>query len=115
MGAFPDARPCSGGCSAIFCSEKCEARYGSHHQVLCPGSDFGSSALAGFYAHAVETNEIFLMAAQIMAMILVGYREDAGDLSRVMLPFDMFRKAPWWEVISSPDEDVVSTDDFRKA
>lgn len=23
--AFPDARPCSGGCSAIFCSEKVRA------------------------------------------------------------------------------------------
>lgn len=73
-----------------------------HHSVLCVGtvSDQGHP-LFQFKAHAIENHELFLLAGQIVASVLCGWRA-TGDLQGSMAPFLHFISKPWWEV--SPHE-----------
>ena len=78
-------------------SVQCEARYGSHHQVLCPGSDFGSSALAGFYAHAVG---VFERPRATLAVVGVGRRYRCGCSCAVSLSLSL-PLLSWWVLLLS--------------
>ncbi|KAG2493087.1 hypothetical protein HYH03_008750 [Edaphochlamys debaryana] len=83
-------------------------------------------ALAAFAAHAAETNEIFLLAAQVVASTLLkasrllseggGTASDAaavcGALAAAWRPYVYGWKRCWWEAVAVP-EDVEDEDEFR--
>jgi hypothetical protein len=129
---------CPGGCGLLFCSVGCaQANFAEQHQLLCPGpaqpscasgstappfsadgglqalmSDMQISplpeALARFEAHAAQSNEIFLLAAKAMALVLCSVR--AGSSLEAAL--EHFPGPLWWEAIATP-EDVADPEQFR--
>ena len=125
--ALPAAVSCRGGCSeATFCSQSCaSAAWESHHSLLCPASPACAQQLLEFYDHADHTNDVFRLAAQVIAATLTAAeRQLAGSLDSrdsaqlwVALqqgwePFSMGHKALWWECVALPD-DVHNEAEFR--
>ena len=71
---------------------------------ISPNSDL----LALFEGHAAQSNEIFLMAAKALALVLCSVRRGAS-LSSALEPFP---GPVWWESIATPD-DVSDEAPFR--
>ena len=142
--AGPDPVACVGQCSAhVYCSERCrDDDWNMHERMLClgeRGTARNKQALEEFYAHASETNDIFIVAAKVVANMCVRAMEakrthDATqssgksvvdeDEERVMqkvydyarLPYAVVHNAPWWECVATPDDcedDEVAETDFR--
>jgi hypothetical protein len=83
-----DPIPCIGGCGEMYCSEKCRelafSQYPPHmhrlrfyvtpaiyHHLLCVGQISSTShPLYRFKQHALETNELFILASQLIARII---------------------------------------------
>ena len=91
---------------------------------MCTGSitdeEADSSALVQFKIHACETNEIFLLVADIFASICCsvdemraeGIMDDAIILTNVLSPYAKFVRNPWWEVAIPSIHDVgISLED----
>lgn len=98
---------CNAGCGALYCSDGCrQLAYAAHHALLCPGeaAKADDSAFGHFLNHTLVTNEIFQLAAKVVAKILLRFVA-TQDLAQARQPVDMFCKLPWWEVITS-EEDV---------
>lgn len=98
---------CNASCGALYCSESCrQLAYAAHHALLCPGeaSKADETAFGHFLNHTLVTNEIFQLAAKVVAKIVLRYVE-THDLAQARQPVDMFCKLPWCEVITS-EEDV---------
>lgn len=145
---FAGAEPvaCVGGCSRnVYCSERCrDDDWDSHERMLClgeGGTARNKQALQEFYAHASETNDIFIVAAKVVANMCVRALNAAKrthkasnnsgkavvdkDEEEVMqnvydyarLPYAVVHNAPWWECVATPDdceEDEVAEREFRQ-
>ncbi|TYZ59868.1 hypothetical protein PybrP1_011267, partial [[Pythium] brassicae (nom. inval.)] len=93
-----------GACGAVYCSARCQkAAYDAHHAVLCPHSTANESPMGEFVKHTLVTNEIFQLAAKVLATILRRFVA-THDAAAARQPVDMFCKMPWWEVITSEDD-----------
>ncbi|OQR80811.1 hypothetical protein ACHHYP_17150 [Achlya hypogyna] len=93
---------CACACGAVYCSKACRsAAWERYHCVLCTGHP--DTPFHDFVQHAIDTNEIFLLAAQVLARIVVAYAKDQ-NLAAARRPVDMFCKLPWWEVVASPED-----------
>lgn len=147
---------CPGGCSEeSYCSAACaEAAWQQYHQLLCPGPDAAGSssgkgkapagsgggsrsaerrraALREFLHHADETNDVFCLAAVVLARTLLGAErlleqqgaagsscgesgggssaEPSADacwsaLVAAWEPFACGHKGLWWEAVAAPAE-----------
>ncbi|KAF0685586.1 Aste57867_22554 [Aphanomyces stellatus] len=109
-------------CGAVYCSNECRvAAWERYHCLLCPanpdspmqefflhsiGSDVSlcqrmtkneTSNETSIYVFPTETNEIFLLAAQVICTTCVNYAR-TGSIEESRKPVDMFCKLPWWEV-----------------
>ncbi|GLE03694.1 hypothetical protein PINS_up012596 [Pythium insidiosum] len=85
-------------CGDLYCSKLCQIRaYHEFHAVLCPRDD-PFSAMSEFVRHTQETNDIFLLAAKVIARVLCRFLV-SRDLIKAREPMDMFYKKPWWEVV----------------
>ncbi|KAJ0394190.1 hypothetical protein ATCC90586_005134 [Pythium insidiosum] len=85
-------------CGDLYCSKLCQIRaYHEFHAVLCPRAD-PFSAMSEFVRHTQETNDIFLLAAKVIARVLCRFLV-SRDLIKAREPMDMFYKKPWWEVV----------------
>ncbi|DAZ94478.1 TPA: hypothetical protein N0F65_003412, partial [Lagenidium giganteum] len=85
-------------CGAAFCSRLCQAKANHEfHAILCPGQDEFNS-MHEFLRHVQWTNEIFILAAKVIARILARFIA-TRDLEKAREPIDMFYKKPWWEVV----------------
>lgn len=116
---------CTGGCDeVVYCSEACrDASWKRHHSLMCSGIDHhGKEWWEAFYEHAQNTNDIFILAAKAMSMVLL----DAYDrimnhnvspregLVEAWKPFKMGYKKRWWESVALPsDVDPGEEDQFR--
>ncbi|EFJ45026.1 SET and zf-MYND domain-containing protein [Volvox carteri f. nagariensis] len=130
---LPKPMPCRRGCGALYCSAACEAEAWEHsHCLLCTGTRTSSSPLVElkaepFWEHARETNEIFLLAAQVVVSTLLrAARLLAGSSSGAAGPSDAYRSALlaawqpymygwkrcWWDSVAVPD-DVDDEEEFR--
>ncbi|CAN1161187.1 Histone-lysine N-methyltransferase ATXR2 [Linum perenne] len=128
---LPSAVSCSGGCGeAYYCSMSCaEADWKSSHSLLCTGKrseSLSRDALLKFAQHANETNDIFLLAAKMIAFTILRYRKlKAGCLERkqpgstswellleAWKPISIGYKKTWWDSISLP-ADVSDETSFR--
>ena len=147
--------PCRNRCGELFCSEQCESDLWLHgHDLLCTGlipdpaqeervedegsvsGDSGETSkqdlhpLLKFKMHAVESNEIFLMVADLVAMVVSKrarqmqtkaeersrrFNSDDGlnvndckinanvsSLEDLLSPYLDFTLMPWWEVATNP-------------
>ncbi|ETI41798.1 hypothetical protein F443_12992 [Phytophthora nicotianae P1569] len=85
-------------CGELYCSKLCRMRaFHEYHAILCPRSD-PWSAMGEFLKHTLHTNDIFLLAAKVIARVLSRYLV-WRDIVKAREPIDMFYKKPWWEVV----------------
>ncbi|KAG8470261.1 hypothetical protein KFE25_008682 [Diacronema lutheri] len=123
--ACPPPYRCRGGCGLAFCGAACEARaWGEWHCLLCaPCSDGAGGAMSdeaapsadparvarldAFRAHALETNEIFLLAARVCATALLSTGR-LGSWDAAWAPFAAFTQPPWWEAVAFSAEDCAA-------
>lgn len=149
--SLPSIVPCRNGpcCEAVYCSVECrDASWHAHHSLLCPATSShslegsGSTSLTlntalkkdplleEFYQHAESTNDVFILAAQAVATVLLEserqLKEDCSKetesdesmkwhaLRKAWIPFSMGHKALWWDAVALPS-DVPSEeeDQFR--
>ncbi|XP_052177954.1 histone-lysine N-methyltransferase ATXR2 isoform X2 [Diospyros lotus] len=132
---LPEVIFCPGGCrEAFYCSKFCaDADWDMFHSLLCVGSNSKSSnkgALQKFMRHANETNDIFLLAAKVVAFVILRYKKlKAADLDKqekctgscdlsllleAWKPVAMGYKRRWWECIALPDDiDCCDESEFR--
>jgi hypothetical protein len=88
-------------CGECFCSERCRSEDKSH-KLLCTGSLEDDHPLVEFKVHAIQTNEIFLLAAKVIASILV---RALNNCKNPMEPYQGFVKRLWWDVVVVPAEE----------
>ncbi|OQS07027.1 hypothetical protein THRCLA_00970 [Thraustotheca clavata] len=90
---------CACACGAVYCSPVCRSdAWERYHCLLCTAHP--DTPMHDFFQHATDTNEIFILAAQVIARVLVQYAKTSNvELARQ--PVDMFCKLPWWEVVTS--------------
>nr|CCA20693.1 conserved hypothetical protein [Albugo laibachii Nc14] len=100
----------------IYCSIECQQdAFWDSHGLLCAGSKQHTSAIAHFLAFAKETNELFVLAAKILAKILIGYIK-TSNLPNARAVIDQFNMPPWWSVVAYVREDQYgkSEEAFRE-
>ena len=100
--------PCTMGCGELYCTPECrEQHWARGHRLLCVGhiseSEAATHPLVLYKMHAVQTNEIFLLVADVVALVLTRFEANGGDLAAALLPFRDFVQRPWWEVATNPD------------
>lgn len=126
--ALPDPLSCSLGCEARYCSSECAtAALHAHHVLLCPGTAPGD-VLREFYEHAALTNDVFRLAAQVVAIVLLCAEREVSHvpleeaspeirwaaLQSAWVPFRMGHKALWWECVALPaDIPLEEEEGFR--
>ncbi|CEG40944.1 Predicted histone tail methylase containing SET domain [Plasmopara halstedii] len=94
-------------CGELYCSKLCQMRaLHEYHAILCPRND-SCSAMGEFLNHTRHTNDIFLLAAKVIARVLSRYLI-WRDIVKAREPIDMFYKKPWWEVVIIEHNDVES-------
>eukprot|EP01119_Soliformovum_irregulare_P018361 TRINITY_DN5607_c0_g1_i2.p2 TRINITY_DN5607_c0_g1~~TRINITY_DN5607_c0_g1_i2.p2 ORF type:complete len:399 (+),score=50.24 TRINITY_DN5607_c0_g1_i2:25-1221(+) len=94
---------CGFGCGELYCSEQCRtSAWERHHNMLCVGQiDLASHALVRFKQHAIENHELFLLAAQAIAVMMYHWRTNGHDIGAAVKVFTHFTYKPWWEVVKS--------------
>jgi hypothetical protein len=100
--------PCAMGCGELYCTPECrDEHWARGHRLLCVGhisdSEAATHPLVLYKMHAVQTNEIFLLVADVVALVLTRFEANGGDLAKALLPFRDFVQHPWWEVATNPD------------
>lgn len=114
--------PCVACCGELYCSEICREKHWSQrgHRLLCTGHIPDENAmdhpLVKFKMFCVESNEIFLMVADIIAQI-ISYGENMGTLNQEKAvlgcsQYDSYVRNIWWEAIKVPKGQIPSK--FRK-
>ncbi|CCI49849.1 unnamed protein product [Albugo candida] len=82
----------------IYCSIECQQdAFWDSHGLLCAGSKQQVSAITQFFAFAKQTNELFVLAAKILAKILIGYIK-TSNLPNARAVIEQFNTPPWWNV-----------------
>ncbi|ETV94809.1 hypothetical protein, variant [Aphanomyces invadans] len=85
-------------CGEVYCSLECQvAAWERYHCLLCAGHP--DTPMQAFVDYSTETNEIFLLAAQVICSIIVRYAK-SQDMVHARRPVDVFCKLPWWEVVA---------------
>lgn len=135
----PTEHPCVGECAEnVYCSETCaKDAWNSDESLMCLGAQglaCDKRALEEFYAHARETNDIFIVAGKALANMClrardfrrqfeathgkstVETRDEAAAETFARKPYVAVAHAPWWETIATPEEceDEASELEFRK-
>uniref|UniRef100_A0AAV1T611 SET domain-containing protein n=1 Tax=Peronospora matthiolae TaxID=2874970 RepID=A0AAV1T611_9STRA len=99
-------------CGAVYCSANCKRiAYAQHHALLCPRTEERDNAMGHFLNHTLVANEIFQLAAKVVAKILLLFVA-TQDMEQARQPVDVFCKLPWWEVITS-EEDLEDGETFE--
>ena len=100
---------CSNSCGEFYCSHSCRHQHWTQsHQLLCTGDIPDELAadhpLIRFKTHAVETNEVFLLVADVFSQLIS--RHDSGLISieQSLLLFRSYMHSIWWDVVTVPDD-----------
>ncbi len=102
--------PCKHNCGEMYCSSQCcELHHILSHKLLCTGlipeEEVDVSPLIKFKVHAVETNEIFLLVADIFAHICNAVHSGC-DIAIALSPWEGYVKELWHEcAVNPPDSD----------
>ena len=89
-------------CGELYCNEDCKGdHYNRGHKYLCTGhlseEDAMKSPLVQFKIHAVQTNEIFLLVADIFAKVITSV-EGGVSTSEAILPWNNYVRNMWHTV-----------------
>eukprot|EP01038_Epipyxis_sp_PR26KG_P013791 gene13791-18498_t len=116
---------CSGSCGEYYCNAQCRDLHWEvkGHKFLCTGfiseEEAPNHPLYLYKVHAIQTNEIFLLVAELFSRIvneveqLVSLGGNLIDsLSMMCDPLSSFVRNVWWEVAQPPD-DCEDVDEFR--
>lgn len=103
---------CGNRCGELYCSEGCRAQHwlAGGHRVLCTGLLDASDPLVEFKMHALRTNEIFLLVADVFAQICCRVEQHllngAGSVDEAVVaslpPFDGYVRQLWWDAAVAP-------------
>jgi len=143
---FPLAREhkCFGGCCReSYCSIECSQKaWTTYERVMCTGNNDNNNnnnnnnnngMIEQFIEHARDTNDIFILAAKVIAMVTENanqYLEQRREgnlnkeeekmllneaLEKAWEPFSHVQKAIWWDIVAIP-ADVEEKDEeiFRQ-
>jgi hypothetical protein len=146
--SMPPITQCPNNCGSMYCSQDCaDDAWKDHHCLLCPqgGPLVGTEiiefkkplhchqdrALDEFYEHALNTNEIFKLAAKLVVCVVLKAKavvEESGtplrDASKEMKwsallqawkPFQMGQKGLWWECIALPEDVAIEEEELFRA
>lgn len=106
--------PCGHKCGEYYCSSTCcELHWNHSHCLLCTGSitdeQAENSKLLQFKIHAIQSNEIFLLCAEIFAKICLEVelmrKENIPDteiIEIVLKPYNGYVRNLWWEAAVAP-------------
>eukprot|EP01031_Cornospumella_fuschlensis_P038636 gene38636-46969_t len=108
--------PCQGGCGEAYCNLSCRDYHWNKkgHKYLCTGqinpAEADSHPLFAFKMHAVQTNEIFLMVADVFAEFCASYEQlhiVQGNPRSVVIGFlqnfyQGYVRQLWWEAAQPP-------------
>jgi hypothetical protein len=99
---------CKYQCGELYCSESCQNQHWFHsHELLCTGTvteeECNEHPLIQFKTHAVQTNEIFLLVADIFSHILQLYNISGIPIEQSKVFFQQYVSQPWWDVVTVPD------------
>lgn len=112
---------CRHQCGEIYCSINCaDSHWNESHHKLCTGCITDEEAkthpLIAFKLHACQTNEIFLMAADIFAKIVVQVEEASSNgisldkvLNKACSPYSNYVRPKWWEAVANCSDELKST------
>lgn len=124
VAAGVDARTCglSGPmaecvCGIIYCSRTCQAQANrEYHSLLCPRDD-PTAPMQRFVAHLRQTNDIFLLAAKVVARVLSHFivsRDPVAACEPVSMFYKRPRRAPVkTEPQAAEPQSVYDVDDIR--
>jgi hypothetical protein len=86
---FETSLECVGNCGILYCSDNCRSEaYELHHKHLCVGPiQEPEHPLILFKEHAVEHNELFLMAATAICQIISTWQQNGHNLIEATLPY----------------------------
>lgn len=102
---------CCNQCGELYCSEQCRVEHWHNrgHRLLCTGHLDTTDPLVQFKIHAVQTNEIFLLVADIYAVTVDSIErkleqsvplEEAVTTS--LMPFGGYVRQLWWDAAVAP-------------
>ena len=111
--------PCGALCGEFYCSDICRDSHwnSGYHSLLCTGSIRDEEAedhpLMKFKIHAINTNEIFLLVADVLASIIgEGERIAAvhgelpvnNALQLAISPLGEYVRQLWWDAAIAPSD-----------
>ena len=103
---------CCNQCGELYCSEACRVHHWQErgHKVLCTGLLDSSDPMVEFKMHALRTNEIFLLVADIYSRICGSIERCVSEkgmgleeaVSASLPPFAGFVRQLWWDAAVAP-------------
>lgn len=102
---------CTGGCGECFCSSTCAERAAPSHRLLCTGpisDDEPDHPLLRFKLHALRCNEAFLLAAEVVVILLSeagasGATATQRAAEKWIRHFQPDGPLSWWDVAQQPE------------
>jgi hypothetical protein len=120
--------PCKYNCGEIYCSTKCmnnDLRINGHLYQCTGPIDDTDHPLFRFKIHAMQTNEIFLLAFQVFSQIIQKFKNQMiqnkinngteninACVDVAKSPFKRFHANPWWEVVWPEDTSDLTEKDI---
>jgi hypothetical protein len=105
--------PCSHNCGEIYCSDICRATHWSRmHNITCTGriteEEAATHPLIEFKTHALMTNEIFLLVADVFAVItneLIANGANGAQSGVNSATYELLQtyvREQWWDAAVAP-------------
>lgn len=112
-----DVCPCMLSCGELYCGEMCRRMHWElkGHSILCTGQlteeTVAVSPLYQFKLFSIQTNEIFLLIAEIIAEICATQDRNGSEglaaCNDAVNRFSSFVQNPWWEVATATKKGKV--------
>ena len=114
--------PCKYGCGEFYCSEDCRDIHWERkgHKWLCTGpvreDEIETHPLIKFKVHATQTNEIFLMVANLFANIVQEAEDSIRKTPSLLIdqalraasaPYEGYVRQDWWDAAVAPSKKVA--------
>ena len=105
--SYSDVISCCQDCGEFYCSIHCrDSHWDNCHQLLCTGSisdvEAESHPLIQFKMHAISTNEIFLLAADIFANLCLESDRDEVRMNDKLNLFNRYVRNRWEDCAVAP-------------
>eukprot|EP01041_Mallomonas_annulata_P001861 gene1861-3608_t len=108
---------CESNCGELYCSQSCRLNHFKEgHSLLCTGhieeENAADHPLIKFKTHSIETNEIFLLVADIFAKICLTIENNNQSsiskddlINKALEPYEGYVRQLWWDAAVAKDKD----------